>query len=70
MTQQSQQSQNSIPISPTVELQEMAAQLVYFRNRSLIQAQAIAEATAKIAELEAEIAASKPTPVDWNEGAD
>ncbi len=70
MTQQSQHSQNSIPISPTVELQEMAALVSHYRNRSLIQAQAIAEATAEIAALKAEIEALKSPPADTKEGAD
>jgi hypothetical protein len=54
--------QNSIPISPTVELQETMAQLLYFRNRSLIQAQAISDAVARIAELEQQIAEMQPPP--------
>jgi hypothetical protein len=63
--------QNSIPISPTVELQETVAHLSYFRNRSLIQAQAIAEAAARIAELERQIAEMQPpSPAENNEGAE
>ncbi len=54
--------QNSIAISPTVELQEMGALVAHYRNRSLIQAQAIAEATARIAELERQIAELQSAP--------
>lgn len=57
-----EQPKNTVSISPTVELQEMAAHLSYFRNRSLIQAQAIAEATARISELERQIAEMPPAP--------
>lgn len=67
----SHQSHNSIPISPTVELQEMGALVAHYRNRSLIQAQAIAEAAARIAELERQISEMPPPPPAENdEGAD
>jgi hypothetical protein len=62
--------QNSIPISPTVELQETMAQLLYFRNRSLIQAQAISDAVARIAELERQIAEMPPPSAETKKGAE
>lgn len=45
-----------IPISPNVALAEANAEIAWLRNRSLIQAQAIADLTARNETLAAEIA--------------
>ena len=55
---------NQIPISPAVELQEMAALVSHYRNRCLIQAQAIAELTSEITTLKARLAPEKPKAAD------
>lgn len=54
---------STVQINPSVALAEQQALTEYYRNRSLIQAQAIAE-------LKAQVRALTPTPVDGEiEGA-
>ena len=48
---------STIQITPSVALAEQQALTEYYRNRSLIQAQAIAD-------LQAQVAAQTPAPID------
>ena len=46
---------NLVPIDLTVELREQAALTEYYRNRTLIMAQALTEARAAIEQLETQV---------------
>ncbi len=49
---------NTVPIAAATALQEAQALADYYRNRNLLLAQALAEARARIAALEADLAAA------------
>lgn len=62
-------NQTRIVIHPAVQAAETQALADHYRNRSLIQAQAIADLQAEIADLQAEIATLKPEQGDGERGA-